>query len=61
MNRTQAIQSLTVQETILNALQGQRNCWEGKLNWVAGEEWEEVKARIESLDRAIAYTYKLEA
>jgi hypothetical protein len=59
MNRTQAIQSLTVQETIINALRGNLMVLERKLKWVAGEEWEEVKADIEATERALKYAYRL--
>jgi hypothetical protein len=59
MNRAQIIKSLTPQETILNVLQGQRVELSRKLNWVAGDEWEEVKADLESVDRALAFAYKL--
>lgn len=59
MTRTQIIKSLSVQETILNALNAQRIALEGKLNWVAGEEQEETKAFLENVKRALAYAYKL--
>ena len=59
MSRAQIIQSQIPQETILNALRANLMVLERKLNWVAGDEWEEVKASIEATERAIEYAYRL--
>ncbi len=59
MNRTQAIQSLTVQETIINVLNEQYDALNRKLAWAVGDEYDETKALIRSVSRALAYAYRL--
>ncbi len=59
MNRAQIIQSLTPQETILNVLHCRREALHRKLPWVAGDEWDETKANLEAVDRALDYAYQL--
>ena len=59
MNRTQAIQSLTIQETILNALNEQYATLNRKLAWAVGDEYDETKALIRSVSNALAYAYRL--
>jgi len=59
MNRTQAIQSLTAQETIINVLNEQYATLNRKLAWAVGDEYDETKALMRSVSRALAYAYRL--
>jgi hypothetical protein len=59
MNRTQAIQSLTAQETIINVLNEQYATLNRKLAWAVGDEYDETKSLIRSVSRALAYAYRL--
>lgn len=59
MTRAQTIQSLTVQETILNVLNAQRADLERRLPWVIGDERDEVNASLESINRALRFAYQL--
>jgi hypothetical protein len=59
MNRTQTIQSLTAQETILNVLNEQYAMLNRKLTWAVGDEYDEIKALMRSVSRALAYAYRL--
>ena len=61
MTRAQIIQSLTPQETILNVLIAERYALTRKINWLIGEEREEIDARIDSIDRALNFVYQMEA
>lgn len=59
MNRTQAIQSLTAQETIINVLNEQYATLNRKLAWAVGDEYDETKALMRSVSNALAYAYRL--
>jgi hypothetical protein len=59
MNRTQAIQSLTVQETIINALNEQYSTLNRRLAWAVGDEYDEIKALMRSVSIALSFAYRL--
>lgn len=59
MNRTETFLSLSPQETIINTLNAQQTALNAKLAWVTGDEFQETKARLESVERALEFAYQL--
>ncbi len=59
MNRTEAFLSLSPQETIINTLNAQQTALKCKLAWVSGDEFQETKARLEAVERALEFVYQL--
>lgn len=59
MNRTEVFLSLSPQETIIQTLSAQQTALKCKLAWVSGEEFEETKASLEAVERALEFAYQL--
>jgi len=59
MNRAEIIKYLSPTETIINVLRYELVDLNRKLPWVAGDEWYEIKANIESVENALEFAFKL--
>lgn len=59
MTRTEVLLSLSPQETIIQTLSAQQTALKCKLAWVSGDEFQETKARLEAVERALEFAYQL--